>query len=203
MIIFDLDGVLADCEHRRHFVDPEYRDDCVKYLCNTTREQWVYKDGWDKSETRRKFKPDWQAFYEACDNDKPIESVISIFESLIYENHVRLGKEIEIWSGRCESVREKTEKWLDFHVWGACLCKLKMRPIGDNTPDEQLKERWLDEYISSMWPKLEPVTPENEGMILRKKYPIEFVFDSDPKSVPMWRRRGIFVFDCNQTGKDF
>lgn len=23
MIIFDLDDCLADCEHRRHFVDPE------------------------------------------------------------------------------------------------------------------------------------------------------------------------------------
>lgn len=205
MIIFDLDGVLADCEHRRHFVDPTK-------IINPTygNSDWITSNspedellGYVNVRETKKFKPDWQAFYEACDKDLPIESVISIFESLIYENHVRLGKEIEIWSGRCESVREKTEKWLDFHVWGSCLCKLKMRPIGDNTPDEQLKERWLDEYISSMWPKLEPVTPENEGMILRKKYPIEFVFDSDPKSVPMWRRRGIFVFDCNQTGKDF
>lgn len=60
-----------------------------------------------------------------------------------------------------------------------------MRPIGDNTPDDQLKERWLDEHIVGSGKQ------------------IDFVFDDRPKVVRMWRRRGIFVFDVNQSGKEF
>jgi len=32
---------------------------------------------------------------------------------------------------------------------------------------------------------------------------IDFVFESDPKSIAMWRRRGVFVFDVNQSGEEF
>ena len=147
MIIFDLDGTLADCEHRRHFVDG-------------TRST-----------------PDWKSFYEACDEDEPIEAVSKIFDDLAVDN------EIEIWSGRCESVREKTLEWFCNYIPYSGQ-KIKMRPIGDNTPDDQLKERWLDEVV-------------------RENRTIEFVFDDRPKVVRMWRRRGIFVFDCNQSGKEF
>ena len=62
---------------------------------------------------------------------------------------------------------------------------LKMRPIGDNTADDQLKERWLDEHLA------------------QGRNPIQFVFDDNPNAVRMWRRRGIFVFDVNQSGKEF
>ncbi len=82
MIIFNLDGTLADCEHRRHFVDPSYRKDCVKWMSNTTKEQWVYQDGWDKIETRKIFKPDWQSFYDSCDKDLPIKETILLLEKL-------------------------------------------------------------------------------------------------------------------------
>lgn len=171
MIIFDLDGTLANCEHRRHFVDSSIphptREEAEEFMRNGC-----------------KWEPNWPAFYEACNLDEPIESVIEMYQSLMFENHIRLGKEVQIWSGRCESVRAKTELWLDLHVWGSPECILKMRPIGDNTPDEVLKERWLDEAIA-------------EGKA------IDFVFDDRPKVVRMWRRRGVFVFDCNQTGMEF
>jgi len=64
-----------------------------------------------------------------------------------------------------------------------------MRPIGDNAPDDVLKEKWLDEasiYVNGL-----------SGRIGRSD-PIDFVFDSDPSSIAMWRRRGIFVFEVNQ-----
>ncbi len=32
---------------------------------------------------------------------------------------------------------------------------------------------------------------------------IEFFFDDRPKVVRMWRRRGVFVFDVNQSGREF
>lgn len=183
MIIFDLDGTLADCEHRRHFVDasknPNYRQvsDCLGYMGLDTY-TWKHKT------TDEKWKPDWKAFYEACDKDTPILPVI--FQFICLKEKFGIQHPIQIWSGRCESVREKTSDWLNRYFtrdinW---INHLKMRPIGDNTPDDQLKERWLDEVLA-------------EG----KK--IDFVFEYRPKVVRMWRRRGIFVFDCNQIGNEF
>jgi len=175
MIIFDLDGTLADCEHRRHFVDPS------KIPILQIGEDFDPKHLW---------KPDWKAFYEACDKDKPIYPTIKIFER--FDGTIGWDHGVKIWSGRCESTRNKTIEWLRINInaWPEYSEDeiisdiLKMRPIGDNTPDDELKERWLDEAIT-------------------EEKAIDFVFDDRPKVVRMWRRRGIFVFDCNQTGKEF
>jgi hypothetical protein len=180
MIIFDLDGTLADCEHRRHFVRP------VK--------KWVHEgDYWPnlqgfygyqsfKEDGSLFEKPDWKSFYESCDQDTPILSTVTVIRSMLGLDYYDRDEDVHIWSGRCASVREKTEKWLDTNriVYNS----LKMRPIGDNTPDDVLKERWLDEALS-------------QGKT------IDFVFDHLADCVRMWRRRGIFVFDCNQSGREF
>ena len=92
--------------------------------------------------------------------------------------------EVEIWSGRSEAVRLKTLLWLDNNLPNTRGFPLKMRPIKDNTPDDELKEKWLDEALA-------------QGKT------IEYVFDDRPKVIRMWRRRGIFVFNCNQTGDEF
>ncbi len=186
MIIFDLDGTLADCDHRRHFIDPaknaeyEYsnfgKDPITREMTVKEFPNWHRKDNVDV-----RWKPDWTTFYEACENDEPLYQTIGVFKML---SHCEAP--IEIWSGRCESVRSKTEYWINNHVtplqWNSW--RLRMRPIGDYTPDEHLKERWLDEAIA-------------EGKT------IDFVFDDRPKVVRLWRRRGIFVFDCNQSGTEF
>lgn len=164
MIIFDLDGTLANCEHRRHFVDERLSKQHAYGL--------IYNP-------EKRFKPDWKSFYEACDKDTPIEPVIDIFTRCVCTDKV------EIWSGRCESVRDKTLLWLDRNLnVNNDEFLLKMRPIGDSMPDDVLKERWLEEtYEDTKW---------------GRRTPIQFVFDSDPKSIEMWRAHGIFVFDCNQ-----
>ena len=170
MIIFDLDGTLADCEHRSHFVQ--------KPACKVCDSDYKELNAC----TCKRFKPNWKEFYEACDKDTAIKPVTLILRKLSHE-------EIQIWSGRCESVRDKTVHWLYHKI--PCFCpmswfdeNLKMRPIGDSTPDDVLKERWLDEALGN-----------------GKK--ISFVFDDRPKVVRMWRRREIFVFDVNQSGKEF
>lgn len=177
MIIFDLDGTLADCEHRRHFVDVTKNDNFKSYLkAFSIADDESGFDGHHKI-TNEKWKPDWKSFYEACDKDEPIYPCIDLINHLILRD-----EDIQIWSGRCESVRDKTIKWLkqylDIDAWFYRDC-LKMRPIGDYSPDDQLKERWLDSVV-------------------RENRTIDFVFDSDPNSIAMWRRRGIFVFDVNQ-----
>lgn len=166
MIIFDLDGTLANFEHRRHFISYHH---------------WVGKQkiGSDLS----KFKPDWKSFYESCDKDEPIKETVDLLHRLF-----ECELDIHIWSGRCESVREKTEEWLlDNIKMKYCVrfnpsTNLKMRPIGDSTPDEILKEKWLDEALA---------VGNN----------IDFVFDA--KVVRMWGRKGIFVFNCCQHDMSF
>lgn len=203
MIIFDLDGTLADCEHRRHFVR---RTKTWVHEGNHFGKEFEGCYGYQMLDDNGKISvPDWKSFYEACDQDKPIVPVIEILDG-IYQNTINFWEEVQIWSGRCESVREKTVKWLEENILWDGLgshIKLKMRSIGDYTPDDELKERWLDEYIASMWPKLEPASEEKEGKIFHRKNPIEFVFDDRPKVVRMWRRRGIFVFNCCQNEEEF
>lgn len=194
MIIFDLDGCLADCEHRRHFVDPSKNSAYMKLS-----EGWFHKNEMLLSfpPQRKKFQPDWQAFYEACDQDKPIKPTIEML-NLLSNNH-----EIQIWSGRCESVRDKTIGWLceneiipPLHTF-----ELKMRPIGDSTPDDELKERWLDEYIHNA--QIEAASEAITGSGVSFINPIEMVFEDRPKVIRMWRRRGIFVFNCCQHDDEF
>ena len=185
MIIFDLDGTLADCDHRRHLVEKGHPINEKKRLGEISLNKSPPID-----HNYRPWKPDWKSFYEACDQDKPISYTLEI---LI--NCVLSGRKVEIWSGRCESVREKTMLWIQKNLFSNYRLisrelmddpelKLKMRPEGDCTPDNVLKEQWLDEVLS-------------------KGKKIDFVFDDRPKVIRMWRRRGIFVFNCNQSGDEF
>lgn len=186
MIIFDLDGTLADCKHRRHFVDyPKKHNAKFIFTDSIPHENGCILTGNYKLPNQEKWKPDWQAFYEACDRDQVIPHSTELLYLFLKDNYP-----LEIWSGRCESVRDKTQDWLDYNIFYHYFgpekknINLKMRPIGDSTPDDVLKEKWLDEALA-------------EG----KK--IDFVFDDRPKVIRMWRRRGIFVFNCCQHEEEF
>ena len=104
----------------------------------------------------------WDAFNEACHLDGPIVEIAAVLWAL----H-EAGEEIEIWSGRSESVREKTERWLK--GLGIYPRKLLMRPVGDHCQDDDLKERWLKES---------PKKPD-------------LVFEDRKRVVEMYRSHGI------------
>ncbi len=203
MIIFDLDGTLADCEHRRHFITKPNDVKCI-YSDSIPHGNGCILTGHYEYSNGNKWIPDYKSFYEACDQDKPIDPTIIVLVHLL----LQFPENIQIWSGRCESVRSKTENWLDNHLPLHLVVDihkdkdyskiLKMRPIGDYTPDDQLKERWLDEYVTK---QLFRNTKHEEDSIIYK--PIQFVFDSDPKSISMWHRRGVFVFNCCQHNERF
>ena len=133
LIVFDLDGTLADVEHRRHHIQKPNRR--------------------------------WDAFFAACVDDAPVAAVILAFRA-----HEAAGHRIEVWSGRSDAVRAETEDWLTRH--GLAPARLLMRPARDSTPDDQLKEGWLDEADPA--PAL--------------------VYDDRNKVVAMWRRRGVPCF---------
>lgn len=109
--------------------------------------------------------PDWDAFFEACDGDSPNEPLINIMTALYYG--LDGSVEIIILSGRSDQVSSKTVHWLKKHR--VLYHRLIMRPHGDYTPDEQLKQQMLDEY------GLNP----------------DLVLDDRDKVVAMWRSLGI------------
>ena len=155
LYIFDLDGTLALIGHRRHFVeDPKARSAQTGQLV--------------------KFKPRWDEFYEACDQDSVNVPVFKTLRILF-----AAGAEVRIFSGRSDAVREKTLTWLareapmiDWRREGM----VTMRKNKDYTPDDALKLSWLME-----------MTEEDRARLVA-------VFDDRDRVVAMWRKFGITCF---------
>jgi hypothetical protein len=122
-ILFDLDGTLADIQHRRHLVDKVARG--------------------DKG-------PDWPAFFKACALDRPILPVINIFNCL-YNNgkHLEIwsGRSDEVmdetvrWLQLNVFIDIPSSSWMD--PSHPKYVRLRMRRRGDYTPDATLKQSWL------------------------------------------------------------
>ena len=80
----------------------------------------------------------WSSFYEACDEDEPIENICDLTTKLD-ENY-----NIVFCTGRIESVRQKTIFWLKKHI--GIIEKdlmLLMRPNGDFRHDTIIKPELL------------------------------------------------------------
>ena len=83
---------------------------------------------------------------------------------------LKLGGLAILMSGRDESCRPETEKWLSDH--GIGFWKLFMRPAGNMEKDSIIKERLYREHI--------------EG-----RYYVDFVLDDRSQVVEMWRSLGL------------
>jgi len=84
----------------------------------------------------------------------------------------RDGYEIVIVSGRSDRTKEATDRWLE--KYGVLYDRMIMRKRKNFTPDNELKERWLEKYLD----------PDN----------IHVVVDDRQRVVDMWRRNGLDVF---------
>ena len=123
--------------------------------------------------TKEGGKIDWPKFFDPnnISLDKPNTPVIESFKAL-----QKAGYRMIIFSGRSDATREETEKWLA--VNGIVYDKLMMRPgtgEGMFTPDDQLKEDWLNQEL-----------PDKSQILC--------VYDDRDKVVNMWRRNGISCF---------
>lgn len=123
----------------------------------------------------------WRHFYAACDRDQPNAPVLATFDRIR-----RSGAEVWIFSGRTEDVREKTIDWLLQHT-GMTRSELEgpllnMREAGDTTPDDVLKEQWLD------------------SMLIDDRRRLVAAFDDRDRVVAMWRRRGVACFQVAPGG---
>lgn len=134
-IVFDLDGTLANIDHRMHYIEGDTKD--------------------------------WKSFFEACDKDSLIYKTRQIGRALFLLEHHK----VVILTGRSESVREKTENWLDEH--DIRYEELIMRPEGDFRHDYIFKKEWA-----------EKVGFEN----------ISMAFEDRQAVVDMWKNNGVFCF---------
>ena len=118
MIIFDLDGTLAEIEHRRHLVQG------------------------------KRGEVSWDAFYQTCVSDTPKKEVIGLFLDLRdhYGKDVEIWSgRADVVRGPTEEWLTRHvfrhSQWMD--IDSRHYCRLRMRPAKDNTPDAKLKEMWL------------------------------------------------------------
>lgn len=179
LYIFDLDGTLALIDHRRPLVEAPWIEIPPHSIfdpgCSHGTNDYTYRYEDGRPYIRdRSFKPDWRAFYDACHLDVPNMPVVRTFNQLY-----TIGAELMIWSGREDSVQDKSIQWLSLtlNIHGHMLAQmLKMRPTGDFTPDEQLKRKWLNQLQPSQRQRLTAV------------------FDDRDKVVKMWRGEGVACF---------
>tara|TARA_R100000315_G_scaffold62000_2_gene41896 strand:+ start:811 stop:1320 length:510 start_codon:yes stop_codon:yes gene_type:complete len=111
IIICDIDGTIADLNHRLHFIKNE--------------------DGTKK----RGAAADWKSFHAGCADDAPITDVIEIVKSLA------VGRNVFFVSGRNATARAETEQWIKkyFNFKWAEGCNLFMRKGHDFRPDTVVK----------------------------------------------------------------
>ena len=110
----------------------------------------------------------WDAFHQACVDDTPIKTTITIMAALFCA-----GYSIYIITGRSKSVEKETLEWLKKHKVPFHL--LTMRPEGDHRPDDTLKPI-LAFSISA--------TPEN----------VQVVFEDRSRMVSKWRSLGYICY---------
>lgn len=105
---------------------------------------------------------DWDSFHSSAINDPPKSSVVYTYLAL-----EAAGAQIEIWTGRDEKYRAQTVTWLA--RYGILKPRLKMRPNGNHTADDEMKSQWMDEADCA----------------------VNLVFEDRQRVVDMWRRRGV------------
>lgn len=111
----------------------------------------------------------WDEFYEHCDEDKPIQPIVDLVDQLAVDN------EIVYCTGRRESVRRKTEIWIDNHMGFAGSfageLNLLMRKDNDWRHDTEVKPEMLTKAGYS---------PEN----------VWFILEDRDSMVNKWRELG-------------
>lgn len=108
--------------------------------------------------------------YDKVFDDTPNYPIIAMAHTL-YD----AGYKILIVSGRKDSCRKDTERWLK--KYGVKYEELFMRKTGDNRNDAVVKKEIF----------------ENE---IRQNYLPMGIYDDRPRVIRMWKELGLFVFDC-------
>lgn len=187
MIVFDLDCLFND-KNIRHFIDPKKCIYAVKQLHYNDGHIGAYYD----TRTKEVWKPDYESYY-----DSELEIYKATAKTMFRHSQ---HSDVQIWSGVCESQRKDVQNFIYSQIpYFAPISwydkNLKMRPIGLECTPERLFEHWATQCDCSNHPRM------NVGDVIRSgdiKNSIEMAFSSYKPTINMLRKRGVFVFDCNQ-----
>lgn len=125
IVIFDLDGTLADDRHRSYHLHPQHSADC--------RAPNYGSDGICECGSKR----DWTSYFAGASDDTPKSAVIQICRDLARWN------KIYILSGRSDTTKDVTAAWLRKHE--IPYNRLMLRGAEDRTDDHILKLKWVEE----------------------------------------------------------
>lgn len=191
-IIVEIDNVLSDDRHRRHFIDGslplhgivsddvcrgcgEWRDECV---CPLTIDH-----------------PDFDAYHAACSEDGVNQIILKILQRLSCPDHPDDDPPVLIYiTSRPEKYRSKTEYFLyRNNAWNEHYDKLFMRPELKYPDLASMKEGEIRHRIDSESPshivKQEAYRAEIEG-----KYDVLFVLDRG-EDAKAWKELGLTVLE--------
>jgi FMN phosphatase YigB (HAD superfamily) len=176
MILFDLDGTIANVDARRKAANQAEEEYILSNIHNVADSLDTVEpvDGrLTMSQFRKECRSAWWSAWQDPDNisgDEPNELVVSVLR-----DWRERGKHIVIVSARNDKNRAVTEEWLA--KYGIHYDALYMRPDGDYRPDNVFKQELLDN-----------IRKGGEDLIER-------VYDDRNQVVDMWRANGI---DCIQ-----
>lgn len=124
-IVSDLDGTLAQIDHRLHFVkNPQNLPD---------------------------FKKDWKGFFDAIPQDELRPEVMAMVTKSFADAEYKAadGEKVYkiIFSARPERTREATEAWLEKMGILSEFDTVIMRPDGDSRQDDEMKRVMYDRYL--------------------------------------------------------
>lgn len=108
VVVFDLDGTLADDSHRLHYIED--------------------------SQGAALLHPDWRFYYKALSEDTPRWPIVKLMHGIV---PAYMECRAEIWTGRSEQYRERTEAWLYKHK--IRYSALRMRADWDKSSNVQVK----------------------------------------------------------------
>lgn len=113
--------------------------------------------------------PNWPAFFDACADDVPNPAVVALYHMARAADYA-----IIYVSGRPDSHRGETERWLYIHEVSG-YAGLLMRPAGDYRPDQIVKRELYEQHIAP-------------------SYKVLFTVDDRASVVKMWRELGLTCF---------
>ena len=86
-------------------------------------------------------EPDWDGYFGNCEADPPIHPIV-LLANMLYDSAA--WDRVEIWTGRPESTRKGTEKWLADE--GVGYDTLRMRADGDHRKNAVYKGELVERY---------------------------------------------------------
>lgn len=151
LVIFDLDGTLADVRHRMHYIKPNPAIDPV---------------------TGKKVKRRYDLFHHACVDDGVVEQVAYFYRMFVADPDVT----VVVLSGRDIATHQKTAKWFSDNDL-PMPDELMLKSGDQQTPDVEQKKHAAN-YLERKYGKpISMVFEDRQRVVKMWKERGTFVFD--------------------------